>query len=116
MAEVAFDDFPRVGPGRVRMRKIVRPHDVVLSPIFQIFTADVIVKETGIDLIFYKTAGITGDRRRVLLFETIVIVVPLLKHPGHPAALVFHRDDFELGIPFKHAVMDDLEERVGDIH
>ena len=96
--------------------KVVGPHDVVLAPKFQILAADVIVEEAGEDLIFDKAARIARERRRILFLEAIVIVVPLLKHPRHPAAFVFHRDDLELGISFENAVEDELEERVGDIH
>ena len=75
-----------------------------------------IVEEAGKDLLFDEVARIAGERRRVLFLETIVIIVPLLKHPRHPAALVFHRNDLELGIFFEHAVKNKLEKRVGDIH
>src|SRR6266540_1223269 len=116
MAKVAFDDFSRVGPGRIRMREVVRPHDVVLAPIFQIFAANVIVEEAGKYLIFDEAARIARERRGVLFLKAIVIIIPLLKHPGHPAAFVFHRDDLELRISFQYAVKNELKERVGDIH
>src|ERR1044072_194164 len=116
MAEVALDDLKRVGPGGIRVRKIVRPHDVVLTPELEIFTAHVIVEETGINLIFDEAARIARDRRRILLFEAIVIIIPLLKHPGHPAALVFYRNHFELGMALENAVENNLEEAIGDVH
>ena len=75
-----------------------------------------IVEEAGVNLIFDEAARIACDRRRVLLFETIIIIIPLLKHPGHPAALVFDRDNLEFGMPFENSVKDDLEQSVGNVH
>ena len=75
-----------------------------------------IIEETGINLIFDEAARIARDRRRVLFFEAIIIIIPLLKHPGHPAALVFDRDNLEFGMPFENSVKDDLEQSVGNVH
>src|SRR5262249_47038876 len=116
MAEVALDDLKGVGPGGIRMGKIVRPHDVVLTPELEILAAYMIVEETGINLIFDEAARIARDRRRVLLFEAIVIVVPLLKHPGHPAALVFYGHNLELGVALEYAVENNFKQPIGDVH
>src|SRR5687767_12246322 len=75
-----------------------------------------VVEEAGEYLIFDEAARIARKRRRVLFLEAIVVIVPLLKHPRHPAALVFHRDDLELRISFEDAVKNDLKKRIGDIH
>src|SRR5690349_6681924 len=116
MAEVALDDLERVGPGGIRMRKIVRPHDVVLTPELEILAAYMIVEETGINLIFDEAARIARDRRRVLFFEPIVVIIPLLKHPGHPAALVFYGHYFELGVALENTVENDFKQTIGDVH
>ena len=89
---------------------------VVAGLAIAILAADVIVEKAGENLILNEAARIACEGRWILLFEAIVIIVPLLKHPRHPAAFVFYRNDLELGISFKNAVMNDLEERVGDIH
>ena len=94
------------------MRKVIRPHDVVLAPMFQILAANVIVEEAGKDLILDEAARITGDRWRILFLETIVIIIPLLKHPWHPAALVFNPDQLEVGGSCDYSVKKYLENRV----
>ena len=75
-----------------------------------------IVEEAGVNLIFDEAARIARDRRRVLLFEAIIIIIPLLKHPGHPAALVFYRNHFELGMALEDAVENNLKEAIRDVH
>src|SRR5262245_65872049 len=98
------------------MGKIVGPHDVVLAPPFKIMTADRIVEEAGIDLVVDKLTWVLRDRWRVLLAEAVVIIIPLLNDPGHPAAFVFDGDDFELWIALENAVKNQLEETIGDVH
>src|SRR5262245_28936435 len=79
-------------------------------------TANRIVEETGIDLVADKLAWVLRDRRRILLPEAVVIVVPLLNDPGQPAAFVLDRHDFELRISLEDAVKAQLEEAIGDVH
>src|SRR6266542_6126386 len=79
-------------------------------------TTDRIVEEAGIHLITDKFTWVLGDRRRILLAEAVVVIVPLLNDPGQPAAFVLYRHDFELRISLEDAVKDQLEEAIGDVH
>ena len=83
------------------MGEIIGPHNVVLPPKSQVLAADMVVKETGEDLVFDIAARVARKGRRILFLEAIVIVVPLLEDPRHPTGFVFHRDDLELGISFE---------------
>src|SRR4249920_2310782 len=79
-------------------------------------TTNRIVEEAGIDLVMHKLARVLRDRRRILLPEAVVVIIPLLNDPGQPAAFVLYRHDSELRISLEDAVKDQLEEAIGDVH
>src|SRR4030095_3087067 len=79
-------------------------------------TANRIVEETGIDLVADKLAWVFRNRRRILLAEAVVIVVPLLNDPGQPTAFVLDRHDFEFRISLEDAVNAQREAAIGDVH
>src|ERR1043165_3260561 len=98
MAEIAIYIFSRIGPRRIPVRIIVRPHTVVLSPPLKMMAGDCIAEKRPEDLALEIFARIFVDRQRVYAFEPIVVIVPLLQHERGPADFVFDADESQLRI------------------
>src|SRR5688572_26214873 len=98
------------------MGEVVGPHDIILAPPLQIVAADRIVEEAGIDLIAKVLAGILAEWGWISVAEAAVIVIPLLRDPGQPTRFVFYGNNLEPGIALQHAIENQLEKRVGDVH
>src|SRR5882762_4553692 len=112
MTQVARDDVPRVRPGRVRVRIVVRPHAVVDTPPIETVASYGVVEERAVDLAVEVEAWRLRDRRRVRLAEAAVVVVPLLEEEGNPADLVLNVHDLELRETLEDAVENHVEEGV----
>src|SRR5215203_6952731 len=58
MTKIALDNLDRVRPRRVGMRKVVGPHDVVLTPKRKVLAADMIVEKARENLLLDVAAWI----------------------------------------------------------
>ena len=66
MTEVPFDDLARLGPRGIGVRVVVRPHEVLRSPLPHEHPGRRIVEERGVDLsleVFARSAASSGTSR-----------------------------------------------------
>src|SRR4029434_3642809 len=104
----------RLGPSRVAVRIVIRPHAVVLSPPLKAATRGSISEKRPIDLTVKIFARIFRNRRRIYSLEPVVIVIPLLQHERHPSDLVFNADESKLGISLHDSKEDQFKKRIDD--
>src|SRR5262245_34140878 len=73
-----------------------------------------VTEKRPIDLSVEIFAGIFVDRRRIHLFEPVVIVIPLLEHERHPSDLILYADKPQLGISVEDSIENQLKKRIDD--
>src|SRR5688572_8404865 len=116
MAKITLNNLQRIRPSRIRMGEVVGPHNIFLAPPLEIVTAHGIVEEAGIDLIAKVFARVLAEWRGISVAEAPVVVIPLLRDPGQPTRFVLDGNNLEPGIALQHAIENQLEKRVGNVH
>ncbi len=106
--KMTLDDLPRIWKSHIKVRIVIGPHAVFLTPPGESASSHIIFKESAEDVLLNNFTGLARDRKS-FLEVALEIIIPLLQEEWNPADLTFGKQQPELRMAFKGAGENKIE-------
>src|SRR5579875_3409277 len=113
--DVAYDIFTREREGHIRMRIVVGPHQIVLTPPRELPRPREVLEPRAVNVLVEDLAGLTANRERLFVAESLKVVIPLLQDERQPTALALGENEPQLRVTIERARKNEVEERVDHV-